>query len=386
MILSRSGTSGVQRFGALMWSGDTASNLASLAAHLNAQMHMSFSGIDYFGSDIGGFHRGGLDGDIDELYTIWFANAMAFDVPGRPHVSNTENKYETAPDRIGHQASNLANLRQRYELIPYYYTLAHRAWRYGEPVVPPLVFYFQDDPNVREMGDEKLIGRDLLVASVTRYGDAARDVYLPAGRWVNWHTDESSAGAGRWVRRLPLWRDGRFVLPMFARAGAIIPMMQIDDQSMNAMGLRRDGGRRDALRLRVIADPWESAFTVFEDDGVSIAYQHGAVRETRISQVLEADGATVTIEPAVGDYAGAVPRRENVVELVLPGPIDELSYVKQVSVTWNDQPLAFRPDAAKLDAAPDGWTTHGDRRIVAKTPEVDVGERKVLRVSFNGVP
>ena len=56
-ILTRSGAAGTQRYGAAMWSGDIASNLESLATHMNAQMHMSMSGIDYYGSDIGGFRR-----------------------------------------------------------------------------------------------------------------------------------------------------------------------------------------------------------------------------------------------------------------------------------------------------------------------------------------
>jgi hypothetical protein len=56
-ILSRSGAPGSQRYGAAMWSGDIGSNLISLTSQMNVQMHMSLSGMDYFGSDIGGFHR-----------------------------------------------------------------------------------------------------------------------------------------------------------------------------------------------------------------------------------------------------------------------------------------------------------------------------------------
>ena len=138
-MLSRSGTSGIQRFGAAMWSGDIGSNLASLAAHLNVQMHMSFSGIDYFGADIGGYVRTALEGDLNDVYTQWFADGMLLDVPGRPHTLNLCNCNQTAPDRIGDVPSNLENLRLRYRLIPYLYSLAHRAHLYGEPVFPPLV-------------------------------------------------------------------------------------------------------------------------------------------------------------------------------------------------------------------------------------------------------
>src|SRR5262249_43445733 len=56
-ILSRSAGAGIQRYGVAMWSGDIPSRLEALATHGNAQMHMSFSGIDYFGADVGGFRR-----------------------------------------------------------------------------------------------------------------------------------------------------------------------------------------------------------------------------------------------------------------------------------------------------------------------------------------
>src|SRR5262249_9214073 len=125
-MMARSGAAGMQRFGAAMWSADIASRASSLATHMNAQLHMSMSGIDYYGSDIGGFHRDALDGDIRELYTEWFADGMLLDVPGRVHTDNDscKNCYETAPDRVGDAASNLDNLRLRYELSAYVYSLA----------------------------------------------------------------------------------------------------------------------------------------------------------------------------------------------------------------------------------------------------------------------
>src|SRR5262249_23094964 len=105
-MLSRSGTAGMERFGAAMWSGDIGARMTSLAAHLNVQMHMSFSGMDWFGADVGGFHRGVLDGDGNVLYTRWLADAALLDVPLRPHTENLCNCKQTAPDRIGDLASN----------------------------------------------------------------------------------------------------------------------------------------------------------------------------------------------------------------------------------------------------------------------------------------
>ena len=145
---------GIQRVGASMWSGDIGSQLGDLATHANAQMHMSISGIDYFGADIGGFHRDALNSDLGDLYTRWFANGMVFDIPGRPRTtripsiptaeSSPRRLQSPALDRIGDKTSNQANVRQRYELSPYTYSLAYRAYLFAEPVAPPLVYYYQN--------------------------------------------------------------------------------------------------------------------------------------------------------------------------------------------------------------------------------------------------
>ena len=375
-IMSRSGTSGVQRFGVAMWSGDIGSRLSHLRTHLNAQMHMSFSGVDYFGADIGGFRRGALDGDLDEMYTQWFANGAAFDVPVRPHTSNHENAHETSPDRIGDLRSNLASIRQRYELIPYLYSLAHRAHRYGEPVMPPLVYYYQDDPNVREMGGEKLLGRDLLVAAVARYGAMRRDVYLPAGRWINYHTHERFESRGEWLRGVPLYADGVFRLPMFARGGAIIPLMFVDAQTMNAMGRRLDGTRRDELIANVYADPMPSEFTLFEDDGRTIAQIEGAVRTTVMKQAMHGPNVTVTIHASRGTYDGAVRERDNIIRLFVH------DHDRCRSVILNGTSLTRLDSRVAFESKDSGWYDVGNHLLLAKSGRMGVKKEKSFVFSF----
>ena len=253
-MMMRSGAPGIERYGASMWSGDIGSNLTTLATHQNAQLHMSMSGIDYFGSDIGGFIRTALRGDLSETYTQWFADGMAVDVPGRVHTWNTENTRETAPDRVGHMASNLASVRRRYELVPYVYSLAHRAFAAGDPVFPPLVWGFPEDPEARTIGGEKLIGDAILVALVAKDGARTMDVYLPRGAtWIELDGSRRIEG-GQWLRGLPLYdAAGVLHLPMFAREGAIVPLALVDDKTWNVTGQREDGSRHDELRVRVFA-------------------------------------------------------------------------------------------------------------------------------------
>ena len=371
-ILSRSGAPGSQRYGAAMWSGDIGSNLSSLTSQMNVQVHMSFSGMDYFGSDIGGFHRGGLDGDLDEMYTQWFANSSLLDVPVRAHTENLCNCKETAPDRIGNLQSNLANIRLRYEFSPYLYSLSHQAYLFGEPVFPPLVYYYQNDSAVRDIVDEKLIGRDLLVSQAAAYGLKEQPVYLPAGDWYDYYTNMLYQSDGEQFRPFPLYQDGRFHLPLFARAGALIPQMYVDGQTMNILDQRSDGSVRDELIVRAYASPDATSFTLYEDDGATMAYQNGAVRATLLSQQQMDQGARVTIAAAQGEYAGALSDRVNVVMLVIPGA-DKIS-----QVSLNGESLLQIQDQDAWENTTSGWYLAGDNLIVAKSQRLPVSIEKVF--------
>lgn len=317
-ILSRSGTAGIQRFGAAMWSGDIGSNMPSLRAHYRAQAHMSLSGIDYFGSDIGGFHRKPLDGDLNDLYTRWFANSCLIDVPVRPHTSNTDNTKETAPDRIGDLASNLTNIRRRYELIPYLYSLAHEAYRTGEAVFPPLVYHFEQDEVAQTLTDHKMIGPWLLAAMITEYKAIDRRVFLPKGVWFDYEDNTRIESKGEWIRDVKIKRDGKIMTPLFACEGAIIPLATVDEQTMNSAGKRLTGSRDETIHLRVYPSEAGSSFTLYEDDGETIGYLNGEVRTTTIRQKMTKDTITIEIVAAKGDFSGAAAKKSWEFRVVVP--------------------------------------------------------------------
>lgn len=391
-ILSRSGAPGSQRYGVAMWSGDIGSSLTLLATHLNSQMHMSFSGVDYYGADIGGFRREGIpyngnhSGNLqyqNELYTQWLANGAWFDVPVRPHTDNsfqTNMRYETAPNLVGDARSNLANLRQRYELIPYYYSLAYRAYLYGEPVMPPPVFYYQNDPKVRQMGHEKIIGKDLLVAVSASHGEYVRDIYLPAGKWANYHTGEWFTSSGQWVNGFPTYLDSVFRLPAFARAGAIIPMMRVDELTKDTYGYRRDNTVRDELVVRVYADTAATSFTLYEDDGATQRYGTDrkplySTRTTVLSQKKTGNKVSVVIDRSAGTYPGAVPKRNNVVRLIVED-------ARAGKVTLNGSTLTAHASAASFEQASSGWFNAGRNEIMIKSGIRNVDVKKSFIITL----
>src|SRR5262249_53775447 len=58
--------------------------------------------------------------------------------------------------------------------------------RPGRPSAKPLVFDYQDDPRVADLGQEYLYGDDILAAPVWHVGQTTQHVYLPEGRWVDY--------------------------------------------------------------------------------------------------------------------------------------------------------------------------------------------------------
>lgn len=373
-ILSRSGAPGSQRYGVAMWSGDISSNLTTLASQMNTQMQMSMSGIDYYGSDIGGFYRQQFtfQADMQEMYTQWFASSMASDIPARPHVQNLCNCKETAPDRIGDFESNLQNIRQRYMLSPYLYSLTHSAYWQGDPVFPPLVYYFQDDPQVRKMADEKMIGPSLLFADVAEKGAQDRNVYLPAGEWYNFHTHQWIQSSGEDFGPFSLYPNGIYTLPMFARAGAIVPQMYVDDQTMNILGKRLDGSIHNELIISVFSGQESNDFTLYEDDGQTTAYQNGELRTTRISQ----SGNQVTIFPAAGSFAENIQERSNILYYIHHQP--DLP----TAVKLNGELLPQLNSETDFEAAEEGWFVSDEYTILAKSPAMNVNLIKTFEFDF----
>jgi alpha-glucosidase len=109
----------------------------------------------------------------------------------------------------------------RHSLLPYLYTQMWRAAAEDVPPVRPLLWDFAADATAGGIEDAFMLGPDLLVAPVLEEGAVTRAVYLPAhpGGWYDWHDGAHFEGGRTVTVAAPLGR-----LPLFARAGAIIPV------------------------------------------------------------------------------------------------------------------------------------------------------------------
>lgn len=245
-VLTRSGYAGIQRYAAV-WTGDNYSWWEGMADAMPLCLGLSLSGVAFVGGDVGGFgeNPGG------ELMARWM-QLGAFTPFFRTHAAKGSRDQE--PWSFGPVVEAICKryIELRYRLLPYWYSLFAEAARTGLPPMRPLVLEYQEDPETRHVGDQFLVGRDLLVAPVAQPGITRRLVYLPEGTWFDFWTGRHYEGKQHVVSLAPLE-----TLPLFVRAGAVLPMWPVMDHV----------GARPVERLTLHLFAGKGEFTLYEDAG-----------------------------------------------------------------------------------------------------------------------
>lgn len=314
--LHRNGYAGVARYGGWIWSGDVESRWATLAAHVPVGLNYSLSVTPFWGTDTGGFIP--TREFTGELYVRWF-QFSAFNPLFRSHGRTWHlrlpwgwNTGEPGPieSRDVTDRAELHNaevepicrkyLELRYQLLPYNYTLMREACDSGLPPMRALFLHYPKDLEAVKLGDEYLWGRDLLVAPVVEKGATSRRLYLPAGTWHDWWTNEKVEG-GRWLER-PVDLS---TLPLYVRAGAIIPLDPVRQYTAQPVS--------EPTTLKVFPGA-DGEFVLYEDDGKTLDYLQDRAVWTRIRWNEPAQ--TLTLEPDSRSKAKPVPQRKFDVLLV----------------------------------------------------------------------
>ena len=122
-------------------------------------------------------------------------------------------------------------------LMPYLFQAGVDAAATGLPLLRPMLLEFPDDPAVRHLDRQYMLGGDILVAPVFS-AEGEVEFYLPAGEWTSLLTGETVTGGG-WRRET----HGFDSLPLYVRPGAVIPWGARND--------RPDYDYLDGLSLRV---------------------------------------------------------------------------------------------------------------------------------------
>ena len=188
-----------------------------MAGTLRGGLHLGVSGFGFWSHDVTGCH--GLPDFMnsrpsDDLYVRWTQFGV-FCSHLRYHGTSAREPYEypAVADIVRHW------LHLRYALIPYLAQQGDIATRTGYPLLRAMMFHDPRDPFCWRIDDQFFCGEHLLVAPVMN-AEGVRDVYLPAGRWVDvWTGDVVQGPQLQRDVAMPLSR-----LPVYAAFGASVPV------------------------------------------------------------------------------------------------------------------------------------------------------------------
>uniref|UniRef100_V9KDE4 Neutral alpha-glucosidase AB n=1 Tax=Callorhinchus milii TaxID=7868 RepID=V9KDE4_CALMI len=251
-VLTRAFFAGSQRYGAV-WTGDNSAEWEHLKISLPMCLSLGLTGISFCGADVGGFFKH----PNTELLVRWY-QAGAYQPFFRAHAHLDTPRRE--PWLFGEDNTQLIRsaIRQRYALLPFWYTLFYLAYRTGEPVMRPLWVEYPDDVNTFSMDEQYMLGKALLVHPVLEQGSHGVQVYLPGkGQlWYDVHTHQRHTAPQ--TLYVPVTIS---TIPVFQRGGTIIARKERVRRSTACM-------QSDPFTLYVALDPQSTAKgELFVDDG-----------------------------------------------------------------------------------------------------------------------
>ncbi|MEQ8820247.1 MAG: glycoside hydrolase family 31 protein [Sumerlaeia bacterium] len=280
-VITRSGWAGVQRY-AMLWTGDNVSQWYSMPLDVMTNLSMGMTGIPFTGCDIGGF---GNDADR-EMFARWMEWGV-FQPFCRAHSAMGTRDQE--PWAFGPGVERIARkmIEIRMRLLPAIYTAFVEASETGAPINRPLVYEFPEDATLHRIGDQWMLGSDLLVAPVLTPGAERRPVYLPAGEWVDFWNGERHHGA-RWI----LAEAAIGHVPVYVRAGAVVPMAPV----------RQHTGEPCPETYLDIYPGAKLSGRLVEDDGATRAYERGEEARYAFTGEETAEALRLTIPAPQGPY------------------------------------------------------------------------------------
>ncbi|GLD66138.1 lysosomal alpha-glucosidase-like protein, partial [Lates japonicus] len=157
------------------------------------------------------------------------------------------------------QAAMRSAVNLRYSLLPFLYTLFHRAHTSADTVARPLFMEFPSDPNCQTIDQQFLWGSSLLISPVLEQGAVELAAYLPSGTWYSLHNGQPFYSKGQYLL-LPAPLD---TINIHVREGHIIPQQE--------PALTTTASRRNPFSLTVALSAGGWAWgNLFWDDGDSL--------------------------------------------------------------------------------------------------------------------
>jgi alpha 1,3-glucosidase len=256
-VLTRSFFAGTQKYGAI-WTGDNTARWEYLEYSIPMVLSVALGGVSMCGADVGGFF-----GDPEpELLVRWYQLA-AFIPFYRGHSSIESKRREPWLFGEPYTSQIRESMNMRYAMLPYIYTLFSQYHRNGTPVIRPLFLEFPLDNKAAKIDNQFLLGSGLMIAAVTKAAQQKVDIYLPEGKWYDYHTFTDVGSGEMHYEVAENW------VPSFIKGGNIVPRQdRVRSSTVTKYG--------DPYTFIVALDENEEAEgSLYIDDAKTHNYQQG---------------------------------------------------------------------------------------------------------------
>jgi sulfoquinovosidase len=283
----RSGGVGTPGLADVFWAGDQSTDFAvddGMPTVLPIGIGAGLAGVSTFGSDIGGYSTVGTKPTTKEVFFRW-TELGAWSPVMRTHHTTAPSlswSFDRDAETLAHWARYA---RLHVALAPYFMGLARVAHATGLAIWRPVAFADPADASLWSIADEVLVGDGVLVAPVQKAGATGREVKLPSGVWYPWlGVAKVDGGAAMSVSA------GRDEIPVFARAGAIVPTFPDGVETL----VREPSSAERASDDRVLLVFTGADGTFVEADGRSYTL-HSSSAPASGAVTAKLDGASVAV-------------------------------------------------------------------------------------------
>lgn len=254
-LLTRSFFVSSHRYGAA-WTGDNGSSWEYLKFSVPMCLTLASAGLSFCGADVGGF----FGEPSSELMYRWFqlGSFLPF-FRSHAHIE-TKNREPWAYDTETTEIIRYT-IKNRYKLLPYWYSLFFLYYLKGLPVIRTMFFQYPDD-NCLQFTSQFHLGDALCVNAVDKPSQQTMEIVLPDGRWFDYYSlKEITSG-------IVEYQVDKYSIPVFIRGGNTIPI-QPPAKSSFFMD-------ESPYSFVVALNPnLESVGYLYKDDGCTFDYRQG---------------------------------------------------------------------------------------------------------------
>lgn len=368
MVVSRNGMVAAHRY-PVLYAGKTIVGWDSLKKIPVYNSSASNIGVSFWSHNIGGYHKGVED---PELY-IRYVQLGTFS-PILKLGADKGKYYKRAPWLWDIKTYTVAAdyLQLRHKLIPYLYTEAYNYHKEGVPFVQPVYYKYPvlyDDVLYK---NEYYFGSQLFVAPIINKKDIVMNrvvhkFYMPDGIWYDFVTGKKFPGNKDYVS---FFKDEDY--PVFARAGAIIPL-GIND-NMN------DTTPPKNMEIHVFPGK-NNTYKLYEDDGVSDLYRKDFYLLTSIDYNYLPSNYTVIIRALEGKK-GIVPDFRNYKII-----FRNTKQANDVIVYFNNEPITYKKyvDGPNFIVEVENVATVGQLTINCKGKDIEIDAVRLINDDIENI-